>query len=84
MINGFICFVILFFIALIFLILFLVREYLVFSFRMKMLDLINTDTYDELMPIYCNGPTYEKMFCDWNKWTFNQFYPHAYDFIRYK
>ena len=75
---------VLFFICVLSLILCLIRDSLVFSFRMRLLDLVNTDTYDDLMPMYNNGPTREQMFWDWHKWTFNQFYPHAYDFMRYK
>lgn len=72
------------FICMIVPILYFIRDCLVFSFRMRLLDLVNTNTYDDLMPMYNNGPTHNQMLWDWHKWTFNQFYPHAYDFMRYK
>ena len=71
-------------------IIFSIRNQLVYTFRVKLLDLIkqqigvNNKDYDFLYNIYISGPSYNKMLFSITKWTFNQFYPHALDYIKYR
>jgi hypothetical protein len=69
----------------------LIRNALVFKFRLRLLNLIraeigmiNNKNYEYLHNMYINGPSYDRMLFTLHKCTFNQFYPHAYDHLRYK
>ena len=71
------------------LLLFLIRSEIVYKHRSHILQLardqigVNNQTYNDLTEMY-DKYSYEEMERMVTKWTFNQFYPNAFDYIKYR